>query len=283
MKAQLEVLMPDPTHSFRSLRVADTRFRHAIHYHPEIELTYIIKSAGTRMVGDHIEPFAAGDLCLIGSNLPHCYHQTSDLKGGAAAEVLQFSRTCGGGILDKSAEWLKVSQLMDRAACGLKFPETTGKRVFPIMTQLRESEGLVRWLHFIEILMLLLDCDQAKPLASPSFKREIDPVHSSRIHKACNFMLERYADPIKHQDIAKHVHMAPASLSRLFRSKTGQTCVDFLTSVRLGNACRLLRESDLTVTEIAFACGFQNLSNFHRRFRQKYQRNPINYRRLIES
>lgn len=71
MKAQLEVLMPDPTHSFRSLRVEDTRFRHAIHYHPEIELTYIIKSAGTRMVGDHIEPFAAGDLCLIGSNLPH--------------------------------------------------------------------------------------------------------------------------------------------------------------------------------------------------------------------
>lgn len=281
-KAQLEVLLLEQNYSFRTLLIEDERFRHPIHYHPEFELTYIIKSGGTRIIGDHIEAFYPGDLCLIGASVPHCYHQPTNFLGGAAAEVLQFSRDCGGGIIDGAPEWLKASQLLERAACGLRFPADTAKEVYPRMARLRTSSGLHRWQLFIDILIILADCSDTTALASPSYRRQLGPAQANRIQKACNYMLEHFAEPIRHKDIAQHVGMAPASLSRLFRSKTGQTCAEFLTSVRLGNACRLLRETDLTVTEIAYACGFQNLSNFHRRFRQKYQLNPVSYRRLTD-
>jgi AraC-like DNA-binding protein len=280
MKAQLEVLLPDQNTSFRAISIADKRFRHAIHYHPELELTYIAKGCGTRITGDSVEPFCAGDLCLFGPNLPHCYYQASSYAEGAAAEVLQFSRECGGGIIDRASEWVPASLLLDRSDCGLRFSNKTADKVFPLMLQLRQASGLQRWQCFIAILTLLLACDKVETLASPAHKTVSNPRHANRIQKACNFMLERFSEPIRHQDIAAHVHLAPASLSRLFRHQTGQTCADFLTSVRLGNACRLLRETDLTVTEIAYACGFQNLSNFHRRFRDKYKINPIRYRRL---
>lgn len=282
MKAQLEVLLADQNTSFRALFFEDSRFRHAIHYHPELELTYIVKGRGTRIVGDCVEPFKAGDLCLMGPHIPHCYHHPANYNEGAAAEILQFSRDCGGGIIDKAAEWLMASLLLDRADCGLRFPATTAARVWPLMERLRTASGLPRWQFFIEILIELAACDKAARLASPAYKSVSDPKQANRIQKACNYILERFTEPIRHQDIANHVHLAPASLSRLFRNQTGQTCADFLNSVRLGNACRLLRETDLTVTEIAFACGFQNLSNFHRRFRQKYNRNPVSYRRLTD-
>ncbi|MDV7399531.1 AraC family transcriptional regulator, partial [Arthrospira platensis SPKY1] len=97
---------------------------------------------------------------------------------------------------------------------------------------------------------------------------------------ACQYVLDHYTEPLPQPEVARFVHMAPASFSRLFRKVTQKSFTEFLTEVRLGAVCRLLRETECGVTEAAYASGFSSLAHFNRQFRARYHRTPTEYRNL---
>ncbi len=116
MKVFRETIVPSERESFLALLIEEPRFSCPFHYHPQLELSYITRSSGTRIIGDHISGFIPGDLCLIGENLPHTYSNPGSFQDGAIAEVLQFDREVGHGLLDNTPELSAFSRLMDGRA-----------------------------------------------------------------------------------------------------------------------------------------------------------------------
>jgi AraC-like DNA-binding protein len=277
MKAQFEPLVAPHGETFICSHIREKRFRHPLHYHPQIELTYIESGSGTRLVGDHVGTFGPGDLCLLGSNLPHCYHQQEAAEQVSKARVLQFQRN-PGGIWDQCGEFVDIARLFDRAALGLRLSATTAAKVAPLITAISTEKRLEKWRLFLELAQHLLADPEPASLASPGYQLIDGHAPSERIHKACQYLLDHYSEALPQAEVARYVHMAPASFSRLFRKLTQKSFTEFLTEVRLGAVCRLLRETECGVTEAAYASGFSSLAHFNRQFRIRYHCTPTQYR-----
>ena len=278
MRANLEPLLHPPDRSLVSKRVRLASFDHPYHFHPEIEITFIAESCGTRVVGDHIGSFQAGELYLLGANLPHVFRNTVPPDKGARADVLHFLFGSGPGFLQGMPEMRAFSQLLERSRSGLVFDAETSLRAGRLLQRIRQTDGVKRLSAFFELAGALLDAPQPRVLSHSSEALLSGHAGSDRIHRVCNIILEKFQEDLSHGEMARHASMAPAAFSRLFRRTTRKTFTRFVTEVRLGHACRLLCESDKTVAAIAFESGFNNLANFNRRFRDHNHCSPRGYR-----
>jgi len=278
MKAQREQIVTPTDQSFRAFAMSAQRFDHPFHFHPEIELTLITAGAGTRLVGDAVASFQPGDLCLIGENLPHLYHTPEDAAGGqkSRAIVVQFRREACGGVFT-AAEMAPIASLIKRANQGLRFHDDDARRTEPKLERLRRLSGPARVASLIELLALLAEA-YAETLASPGYSPTLNDFHGDRISKACRYILDHYDQDLSHADVAAHVGLTPSAFSRFFQRATNQTYQQFIGELRLGRASRLLVETDLSITEICYAAGFGNLSNFNRRFKAARGLTPREFR-----
>jgi len=278
MKAHLEPIARAEGHSFHSRLIREPRFNHPLHYHPEIEITWIIQSRGTRLVGDHVGSFRENDLCLLGRNLPHIYSNTTVIEGDAEAEVLQFHRDMARGFIDAMPELHSFALLLDQASNGIAFTETTARQAGPILRKIRQAAPRARLRLFGELVECLVAARDIQILASPGYTGSMTRQESKRMQVACQYVLEHFAEDICHRTLAEKVNLTPSSFSRLFKQITRKTFTAFVNEVRLGHACRLLMETNRSITDVAFASGFSNLSNFNRRFRNLYGTTPRQYR-----
>ncbi|MEM6885671.1 MAG: AraC family transcriptional regulator [Verrucomicrobiota bacterium] len=281
MKAHLEQILAPQKQSFICRQFIEPSFDHPFHYHPEIELTYIVRSQGTRIIGDHVGSFNEGDLCLIGEYLPHVYRNTIVPEDQAISEVIHLPRDCANDFFDMAPELSTFSDLLDDARFGLQFDTNTSSLVRNLMIRLRETQGVQRWTLFFELIECLSNAPKPQTLASAGYTGKIKPTTSDRMYAVCQHILEHFDEDLSHEQLARMAHASPAHFSRLFKKTTRKTYQQFLSEVRLGHACRLLIESDLPIIEIAFASGFRNLSNFNRRFQHAYECSPREYRKRV--
>lgn len=284
MKANLESLLYPHDGVLASKRIRLPCFNHPYHFHPETEITFITEGSGTRVVGDHIGSFQAGELYLLGENLPHEFRNTITPERGAKAEVLHFLRGTKPGFLETMPEAQAFLLLLDRSKAGLAFDPQTSEHGGRLLQRIRQASGVRRLAALFELAAILLEAPEPRVLSSaggsiPSRRTN----RSERIRRICNVILEKFTENISHREMATQAHMAPASFSRLFLRTTAKTFTQFVTEVRLGHACRLLRESDDTIAEIAFASGFSNLAHFNRMFRRHHRRSPREYRAAVGS
>lgn len=281
MKAELEPIVSGSGECFYARRFEQPVFDHPFHYHPEIEIAYIVRSSGTLVVGDYIDSFARGDLYLIGPNLPHIFRHSEAPEGGAASEVIHFQADELGAPHFAGAEWASFRDLLVRSRLGLQFDAVTAEAVHRLMVAIRQGSGLERMARFIELAQLLLRAKSGKTLASVGYSNSMGSAISGRMERVCQYLLEHFDEDMSHRQVAETFHMSPAAFSRSFRQATRKTYQAFLNELRLGHACRLLRETDATITEIAYRSGFKNLSNFNRRFKEAYGRSPREHRASV--
>ena len=99
---------------------------------------------------------------------------------------------------------------------------------------------------------------------------------------ACiRYISDNFNSDVTLESAAKHLHLAPAYLSNLFSKSCGCTLKEYITSFRLSHAKSLLKTTDLSITEICFMCGFNNLASFFRCFKRKLNLTPTEYRRSV--
>lgn len=282
MKAQLEPLLDPFGRLLVSKRILLPAFNHPFHFHPEIELTHINRSNGTCVIGDHVGSFQPGDLYLLGANLPHVFRNTIPPKKKAEAEVLHFSLEQVEANFGRMPEMREFRDLMERSRRCKVFDREVSVGAALLLRRVRESHGVKRLAVFFELMDTLIKATKPRLLASVGYSpRASSLTASNRIHRACNFVLKEFKEEIRHKEISRRVNLTPAAFSRLFRRTTRKTFTEFVTEVRLGHACRLLRDRNLTVAEIAFESGFNNLSNFNRRFRRVHGCSPSEYRTVL--
>lgn len=280
MRASLEKVALRPGESFACREFRLPRFDSPFHFHPECELTLVEASHGLRFVGDSIERFEAGDLVLLGSNLPHYWTNPPDWRGEARSVVVQFPLDLlGAGWLD-TPEFAAVRRLLVKAERGVHF---RGRTAAAAARRLRTMTGLAPFARLqllLETLHALAAAPGARLLASAGFAPVMKAGDESRLGRVLDYVNRRATEGVQQREAARHAGLSPAAFSRYFRKKMGHTFEAFVNEVRIGRICRaLIEEPDRSVAEIAFAAGYNNLANFNRQFRRRTGLAPVGYRK----
>ncbi|MFT4519229.1 MAG: AraC-like DNA-binding protein [Halioglobus sp.] len=255
---------------------------HGWHYHPECELTYISSGVGTRFMGDSVQHFGPGDLILAGPNLPHCWINDDDQRGDPQRNdllVLQFKWDCLGPDFLNSPDAHALHNLFRYAQRGLKFGGDTSEDIAAALRHVHTQSGLARLTGFMHLLDLLCRSEDVEVLTSELYVSDTTDFNGGRMARVLDYVKRNLASDIKQSDVAELVAMTPQSFSRFFRATTGRTFVSFVNVMRIMEACRLLVNTEQDIIDIAFECGYANLSNFNRRFSELKQTTPREYRR----
>lgn len=281
MKPVLEFVANDLNEGFHVILKDFSYFPTPWHFHPEYEIVLVTESVGKRFVGDNISNFGPGSLTFLGTNLPHTfkndfayYEPTSGLK--AQSIVIQFLDTALGDFLSLP-ETKKINQLFAKSARGMDITGESNVTITKKILELLQLKGLLKWMKLLEILHLLSETKDYKFISSGAIIGSNEK-ESERIENVLKFMLDNFGRDIKLSDVAKVAFMSENSFSKFFKDRTNKTFTGYLNELRLSHAAKLLIETDNPVVDICYECGFNNLSNFHRYFRQAYQSSPVNYR-----
>lgn len=282
VKARIEKILPPSAASFVYRLKREPSFGVFWHYHPEYQLTLVLRGQGKRFVGDDVSRFKAGDLVLTGPNLPHMWCSSRSRNPGGRpheAIIIQFPGTIFGGQFLELPEMGAVRRLLERSGQGIRFGDGARKKIAPRMVRMGRQRGLARLIELLEILRILSQIPFERTLSSRAFSPAVRLADRDRIDGICRFAAENSTKPIALSEAASAAHMSVPAFTRFFRKSTGKTFLQYLTDIRVGSACRLLVETDKTVTEVCFAAGFNNVSTFNRRFLELKSVTPREFRR----
>ncbi len=279
MKPMLEnITSKRGRHSFIAFAVNPSTFGFYWHYHPEYELTLIVKGKGRRLVGDSHENFENGDLVLIGPGLPHTWVSDSNIKGISEAIVIQFSIE----FIDRFAgleEFSFISKLLLQAKQGISFK---GKKSTPAMEMIKQlpAKSGIEKISFL--LQILQELSTLKPvsLASTYYQPIKGKENEIRINKVCQYVQKHAAEPLTIRKAAALIHLSPGAFCKFFKRVTGKTFSDYTNEIRIGLACQLLIETDKAIGAIAFESGFESLTYFNRVFLKKKKLRPNEFRKI---
>lgn len=282
VKATLLKRGATPDHSFSVARHDFPHFLKVWHYHVELELVYIVRSEGTRFIGDTIDRFQAGELMLIGSNLPHMYQNDSayfepNSEKRAEAYAIHFKPAFLKTSFSDIPELLEFHTLIEKAKLGLKFSRKTVDKVGSKIQALEKMNDLPRMLGFLEILADLCKDPQAATIASPGFVNHFEQAGDLKLDKVYDYVMNHFQEDINVDDIADLVSMNKSSFCRYFKRTTQKTFTEFLNEIRIGFACKMLMERQMGVLEISYYCGYNNISHFNRQFKKKMSMSPSVY------
>ena len=251
------------------------------HFHPEFELTYIERGQGIRCIGRSVRPYASGDLCLMGSHLPHSYGSHPHERTGARWTVLHFLPDRLGQEFWELPQNQPLRSLLQQAGRGIHFTGPDAKTAVSILKKFK-THPAVDWgmLHWLELLFLLARSAGKRFLNPVSSSLEVGSVVDPRLPGVLAWIDERADSPdLTQADAARFLRMSPQSFCRFFRDHLGRSFRDYVNELRVARACSSLLHSDAGISEIAFHAGYNNLANFNRRFRQIMGCVPREYRK----
>jgi AraC-like DNA-binding protein len=280
----INVRLPKPPQSsFKYKRIVLPSLEFNWHCHPEYELMLMFKSRGKRFIGDSIDYYTEGDLFFMGPNLPHSWYSPAGVLGKNVhheAILIQFVENFAGLDVREVPELNSINKLFSNATRGLQFFGETRAATSKKILAMETMEGLSRLTTLLEILDLLSKAgkENAKSLSGIEFTRGFYPGEQSRIDRVCRFINVNYHEKMRLEDAAAIVNMSATAFSRFFKKSTGKTFVNYVNELRVGQACKLLIESELSISEICYEVGFNNLSNFNRRFYERHRKSPRDYR-----
>lgn len=259
-----------------SLRIQEDQgayFYDSIHIHPEVQITLILEGWGTRCIGSHFSPFRPGDVMVIGSNLPHvlrCSEEFYQVDSEVRAHAVMFfipPNFFGSEFIEKP-EMQGIKTLLQRADRGVDILGDSRKHVTELIQQARPAKGLDKIISLFSILKALSLAEDWAYISEPSYAKRLPEKSQDRLNRVMDFILANFQQHISLEQVSGVANMVPSAFCRYFKRRTGKTFVKFLNEVRIGHAIRLLVEEKGVVSEVAYRSGFNNLSNFHRQFKE---------------
>ncbi len=256
------------------------KFDFPLHYHEAFELNFIQNAKGAkRVIGDHIEEIDELELVLVGPNLSHAWF-THKCKSKEIKEItLQFHRDLFDEKFLHRNQMGQIRMMFERSLRGISFSKETIENITPRLLDLTQKHGFDSVLDLMSILHDLSTSRNMRTLSDFSFQNaEKISYNSRRIEAVMAYLNKNFEKEIMLSEMAKLASMSEVAFSRFFKIRTGKTFVDTLNEIRLGNASRLLIDTTQSISEIAYHCGFNNLSNFNRTFKKKKHCTPKEFR-----
>ncbi|WP_276501599.1 AraC family transcriptional regulator [Terrimonas pollutisoli] len=259
------------------------------HFHPECELVYTLSGTGKRIIGDSIEVFGPGDMVFLGPNIPHVWYSDpsfykNDNNRQAVAIVVYFSKEIFGEKFFQLEETQQLKEFLKKAERGLKIQGRTFEQIAEMLSNMVESNGMKKIVGLMQVLERLAGSEEVRSLASITYKNSYDTKDNHKIDEVFLYLNKNFMRDISMPEVAELCHMTPQSFCRFFKARTKSTFIDFLNDIRISHARKLLIESEeQTIAEIAYLCGYKNLSNFNKLFKIKTKLTPKEYKRNLKA
>ncbi|WKN30940.1 AraC family transcriptional regulator [Porifericola rhodea] len=279
MKAQFEKVSASSASSFSIFKYELAAFDAPWHYHPEYELTLILNSQGMRYVGDSVQRFLSGDLVLIGSNLPHCWQNSGVYEGNAKSIVIQFDKEHIGNTILYKKELHHIHHLLELSSHGLHLSEKAVQKIQPLMEQMLSENEFERYLILLQILNIMAQSEY-KVLSESSYAYQLNHRASQRVNDIYAYVTAYYQSKINLSDMAEHIAMSEEAFCRFCKKTLKKPFFVFLNEYRINKACELLVDSDLSISQVAYECGYESLPFFYRQFQKFTNHSPSRYRKF---
>ena len=288
MKLLLTEITPSLNSYLSILNRDDPFFNAPFHAHPEVELVYVKESYGKRIIGDRIEAFEAGDMVFIGSNLPHVWLNDESFYQGATStraksSVLYFNKLIFSSIFYSMQEAKKINEFFEKAERGIRIEGQTRDIIAGKLEEMEQKQDLERIIALLEILHILSVSRDLSYITSEGYSQPVRNAGSDRLSEVYKYVQVHFKEDISLQTVSTIAHLTPQSFCRLFRKRTNKNFVEYLNQVRISNACKYLLETDWTISQIAYNCGYKTVSNFNKIFKESTGLNPKAYRENSES
>lgn len=283
MEVFLEITPLKESDVFAVTDAVNQPFDYPLHNHPELELNLVIGTSGTRIVGDATEPYQENDLVFLG---PYLYHKwdravtpQSETHNYRVITIHFGSDLFPTQLLQKDA-YGKIRKLLQRSGRGMRFYGKTFEEAMERMKELTIDKGMDSVLEFYKLLDLLSRSTEFEYLTSEGLAPQVSKSDSRRLQMAYTYILENFSNHhLKLSEVAALVNMSDSAFSHFFRKHAHHSFKQFLIDLRVRFACKLLLDSDESITEICFHSGFNNVTNFNRLFMKYRHCTPLQYRK----
>jgi AraC-like DNA-binding protein len=283
MEIAYEKLYLDENSLFHYQEFIQPHFTSPFHLHDEFELILIVKSHGKLFVGNCIKNFTEGELYLFAPRLPHCFFNTRGYdknKEFAHAIVIQFRKDFLGNAFFEKTEVSNLKNLIKKTEFGVQFliPDKHLQKRIQILNQ---KKGLIKLADFLTLLNDLASTDNIKLLSTENTFRLSGLNDSKIIDNVYRYVAENFQKKISFNNAASVANMQRSAFCRYFKRKTKKKFTQFVNEIRIMHSCKLLSETDKTVIEVAFECGYESTSYFNRQFRLYCDTTPKAFREQL--
>lgn len=286
MKAHLIEVGIHKEHSFSIKKIEQQHFASPFHFHELCEMNYVVESFGKRIVGDNISNFSSGDLVLMSPNLPHIwyndplYFKDNNLRS-AKAIVIYFNPLFLINICNESHYDSKIKDFLEKAKRGIRFYGKTLENVTSILNGILNKNGLERVIEFLNIINLFLVSNEYEYLTSVGYQHSFNEKDTERMNNVYQYLIKNFTEPITLPQVASVANLTPPAFCNFFKKRTQRSFTEFLNDLRVGHACKLLQNHDLTITDVCFQSGYQNMTNFNNFFKKITKKTPSQYRKEL--
>jgi len=283
MRAVRFIIPKTVGNSFRVQSDCSPHFYDTIHFHPEHQITVILKGEGTRFIGDHVERFQPGEVYLIGRNVPHVfkcdpgYYEGNSQMEACSISVFFKDETFGPQFFE-IPEMAHIKRLLGLAAMGVRIDGKDRERVAGILISIAGQDGFQRFQNLLSLLDLCSLSDSIKTLSSVRYTTPSKDSENERINVVFQFLSSNFRKEISLPEIASISNMTTNAFCRYFKQRTGKTYTNFLNEMRIEYAAKLIAGSQNDFGNISMESGFKSISYFNRQFKRIMQLSPTAYR-----
>ncbi len=280
MKPMYEKVLPTENSSWRYWLYALDEIPFNWHYHPEYEICLTLNSRGQRYIGDDIHFYDDLDLVLLGPKLPHTWHSRELVAAGQHLTYVAQLPIIWIDNIAQMPELKPLGDLLQKSKRGVAFSSATAAACRERFVAMADATPMQRLLWLLEILQLMCEDQSARLISSEGYTPASFPDSSTeKIDKVIAYIHQHYTEDLSAEKMANLAHMSTNHFHRFFKQRTEQTFTEFVNQLRIGRACSLLLTTDMPVANISYRCGFNNLSNFNRRFMQLKNCTPREFKR----
>ena len=252
------------------------------HYHNCYEIYYFLGNAATYFIGNKSYQVNKYDVVFVDK---FTYHKTWYEKGEKGERFLIYISDEAFNIIPDQDIRNKILLMFQKKK--LSFPNPFNRRLFHKLTEqiypasTQQSEPISKLKALFSLLNLLLSMaemvDKGKVLESSAKANS----REQRIARVVDYINSNYNDPITLGMLSERFYISKYYLCHSFNEVTGSSIMDFVTEKRIIEAEKLLRYSDLNITQVSEAVGFNTISYFITLFKKKYQCTPTAFRKKV--
>jgi AraC-like DNA-binding protein len=254
-------------------------FDSPLHNHEYFEINLLLNATGARrIVGNNIGEVGNVELVCIGPNLAHGWFKHNNGGDNIKEVTIQFQKDLFDEKFLKKNQLVNIRDMFEKAKRGILFAPVTVETLAPRITALDKKKGFESVMELLMIINQLSIAPNSQVLSDPTFVDDEYNYISRRIENVFEFMNENFSRNITLSDAANVANMAVASFSRFLKYKTGGSFVEKLNEIRLGHVSRMLIDTTHSISEIAYLCGFNNMANFNRTFKNVRGITPNEFR-----
>lgn len=252
-------------------------FYDKLHQHEEIQISYIMEGSGSLIVGDTINHYEKNNILIIGEHIPHVFRSDVGVTSKSIMYTLFFTKMSFGKDFFEIPDLKHTQDFFKEAEYGMKILSNQEK-IFNFFDALKHQTKIERIASLLIILNIIIYSEKIA-LSSFVYRKRYSDGDGKRMSAVFEYAMKHFDEPIYLDTIAEKANMSKNAFCRYFKNRTNKTFFQFLIEMRIENACKLLyKNKELSISVISESSGFNNITNFNRKFKELKGVTPSKYR-----